>query len=102
MKKIAINWQGFNWQGGRRTIGEFMDTLGKQINKAVSRIFEEELNADVERMLGREAYERSASGAKLVSQGMCPKCGSKRRAGMVRNGYRERHVLTATWGELVV
>jgi hypothetical protein len=102
MKKIAINWQGFNWQGGQRTIGEFIRVLGQQINEAVRRIFERELNADVDRMLGRGAYERGESRTQPVSQGICAKCGSKRRAGMVRNGYRERHMLTARWGELVV
>lgn len=96
MNKTAINWPGFNWGAGQQVITDFIQTLARRVNEAVRRIFEAELNADVERQLGRGAYERG------VKAGGCPKCGRQRRVDMVRNGYRRRHLLTVEWGELVV
>jgi hypothetical protein len=102
MNKIPINWPGFNWEAGQPVISDFIEGLLRQVNEAVGRIFEAELNGDVERMLGRGAYERAGKGTGRVSAGRCPKCGSDYRADRVRNGYRTRHLLTAEWGELVV
>jgi transposase-like protein len=102
MNKIPINWPGFNWEAGQPVISDFIEGLVRQVNEAVGRIFEAELNGDVERMLGRGAYERAGKGTGRVSAGRCPKCGSDYRADRVRNGYRTRHLLTAEWGELVV
>lgn len=101
MKKIPINWPGFNWKGGQQVISDFIATLAQQVNDAVRRVFEAELNADVEAMLGREPYERAVKGSARLSAGQCPRCGGQRRADWVRNGYRMRHLLTVEWGELV-
>ena len=102
MQKIAINWPGFNWRGGQALISDFIGLLGQQVNQAVARLFEAELNADVEQLLGRGPYERAVKGAARVSSGACRQCGSQRRADFVRNGYRRRHLLSVEWGELVV
>jgi transposase-like protein len=84
---------------------EWIRTLQQEVRQVVSSFAEEwicrQLEAVVDRWLGREAYERCdpKSGRRLPVD--CPQCHSSYQRDLVRNGHRRRQLLT-TYGNLTI
>ena len=80
---------------GRTMLIQAIATSHAQLLEAVSRQLTARLVDAVSYLLGRGVYERCCQGALWAEQsGRCHRCGSQAVGRMMRNGYRQRSLLT--------
>jgi len=80
---------------------ELMGALQGNISWIVSRCLDEELDAEVDKLLGREVYERRQRGKKQKTRVRCSKCLSHESQQFRRNGHYRRG-LNTRWGRLLM
>lgn len=74
-------------------IKSFFSDLQDALLNQVTRMIEEQLEQEVSDWLYREHYDRRHQVTR-VSQAKCQKCGSQKACQFMRNGYRERTMVT--------
>lgn len=74
-------------------IKSFFDGLQDALVNQVTRMINDQLEQEVNDWLYREPYERRAS-VRRRSQASCHQCGSHEARQFLRNGYRERQLVT--------
>ena len=74
-------------------IQSFFTELHQSLAHEVKRMIEEQLEQEVDAWLYRNWYERREH-VKRRSQGSCQKCGSQKACQFLRNGYRDRQLVT--------
>lgn len=74
-------------------IQSFFSELHQALAHQVTRMIEEQLEQEVDAWLYRNWYERRQP-IKRRSQAYCQKCGSQKAGQFLRNGYRERQLVT--------
>lgn len=83
--KINQTLQGFN---------SFFSDLKQRLSQIVQREIEAQLEREVSQWLYREYHERR-SGVKHYSQASCQRCGSQAACQFMRNGHRQRQLVTS-------
>ena len=101
MRTITLRTTEVNWGSGQQVLRGFIATLQERVKREVEREFNQELEAETERFLGREYHERRDETNRRQTQGRCQKCGSRRQRDFSRNGHRDRQLITL-WGILQV
>src|SRR3990172_3732849 len=99
MRKIQLRTSGVNWGNGQGTVRTFIEEIEQQVQREVERAMSDVLVEEVDRLLGREPYQRRETRSGRRISGQCCRCGSQRQQAFVRNGYRQRQVVTS-WGVL--
>lgn len=80
-------------------VSELCAALQGQIRQVIGRCLDEELKAEVDRLLEREAYVRRKRSKKQKVRLRCSRCLSHERQNFRRNGHYPRK-LNAQWGQI--
>jgi putative transposase len=99
MGTILLSLSGVKIEGCMGTVEGFIKEVEKAVKAMVEAAVMAELEAEAEAVLGRRSHARRDKGDRREVQACCPRCGTRRRQALVRNGHRRRSVATL-WGVL--